>query len=337
MGDVMSLASRCGIIAVAVVLVTVASLESAHANKIYCTQYNYSDTEIQRAELDGSSVETIISGWGWAFAVDSVERKIYFDNNSTGAENHLIRRANLNGSNPEVLFDLGGFGPLYIALDRDRGKVYVSTSGFEFCGGLHRLDMYDTGGGIGHEVISTNCILGVAVDSAAQKLYWTEVEPEYRIVRANLDGSGVETVIALDAKPGGLEIDRARGKIYWTLESADHIWRAGLDGSNPEVLVHENANGINGSIGIALDLRSDKLYWAFEDDESRAIRRADLDGSNPETFLDVRPRGQIAIDPVLNGVDVPAVSSRALVVLVLVMLVLSTAVILNRRNVRRSE
>ena len=55
--------------------------------------------------------------------------------------------------------------------------------------------------------------MGIAVDTAGSKLYWTNSRG--RIQSANLDGSGITNVI-----PGGLEspmdLALAGGNVYWT-------------------------------------------------------------------------------------------------------------------------
>jgi len=212
----------------------------------------------------------------------------------------------------------------------------VPLTGFEIGCGISRFNMYDTGqGGNGVQVVS-DCAIGVAVDSAAAKLYWTMAHPAPLILRANLDGSDVETVLIPGPYPPvGIDLDPVRGKVYWTQSGTDQVLRADFDGSNQETLVTGEENQAH---GLALDLRAGKVYWTWNTYEVKELRRANLDGSNPETVLNtsVNAFGQIAIDPVPNGADVPAVSLPAVVVLLLVMLVLSAVVIRNKNTVHRT-
>ena len=57
--------------------------------------------------------------------------------------------------------------------------------------------------------------LGVAVDPAANRIYWTDFSP-YLVRAGNLDGSGSATTLFPDAgsNPRGVAIDPAGGKIY---------------------------------------------------------------------------------------------------------------------------
>ena len=69
---------------------------------------------------------------------------------------------------------------------------------------------------------------GIAVAVGGGKLYWTDWE--VGIQRANLDGSGVETLVR-EARPNGIAVDAAAGKMYWTDYGVNRIRRANLDGS----------------------------------------------------------------------------------------------------------
>ena len=87
-------------------------------------------------------------------------------------------------------------------------------------------------------------------------MYWTDYESK-QILRANLNGSNVETLVTGLAGPSGIVLDIARRKIYWT----DQAWNpvrgsiteskiesANFDGSN----VQEILTGLGESTGIAL-------------------------------------------------------------------------------------
>src|ERR1700747_360686 len=81
------------------------------------------------------------------------------------------------------------------------------------------------------------------LDRKNRKLYWSDREG-MRVMRANLDGSKVETLVDSsqgDARPGsdarkwciGIAVDTDRGQIYWTQKGKDdagqgRIFRAGI-------------------------------------------------------------------------------------------------------------
>jgi hypothetical protein len=315
---------------VAVVLIAVASFSLAHAGKIYWSGFlaDASESGTFRANLDGTSIERIGAGMADGLAVDPVARKLYWGNHETGGPSSILFRSNLDGTNPQVVHDLGGPLPTAIALDLQAGWAYLSASYVSSCAGILRGRMDGTGAV--EELVPEVCAEGVAVDPGAGKIYWAEVSPKRAIRRANLDGTVPEDVIDLTpGSPKSLALDANRGKIYWSINS---IFRAGTDGSDIEQLIPESGY----PEGIALDLRADKLYW-FRVIGPGSFHRADLDGSNAESFLSgVQSYGQIAIDPVPDGVDVPAVSLRGLLVLALLLLGIS-ALILRKRGSRRRE
>ena len=315
---------------VAVVLIAVASFSLAHAGKIYWAGFLADPTEAGtfRVNMDGTSIERIGTDMADGLAVDPVARKIYWGNHETGGPSSALFRANLDGTNPQVLHDLGGPLPDAIALDLQAGWAYLSARYVSSCAGILRARMDGTGAV--ELLVPDICAEGIAVDPGAGKIYWAEVNPTRAIRRANLDGTVPEDVIDLTTagSPKALALDAARGKLYWSINA---IFRADTDGSDIEQVIPESGY----PRGIALDLRADKLYW-FRVIDPGSFHRADLDGSNPETVLDgVEAFGQIAIDPVPDGADVPAVSLRGLLVLALLLLGISALILRKRGSLRR--
>ena len=74
------------------------------------------------------------------------------------------------------------------------------------------------------------------LEKKSGKLYWCDREG-MRVMRANLDGSNIETLVDTskgDARPGtdltkwcvGITVDPDRGQIYWTQKGPDDAGRA---------------------------------------------------------------------------------------------------------------
>jgi hypothetical protein len=129
-----------------------------------------------------------------------------------------------------------------------------------------------------------------------------------RVMRANLDGSQVETLIQTGEGEGdrhnpsnwcvGITVDPIRGQMYWTQKGEDdaghgRIFRASIDtpcGQAPtnrldaEVLFE----GLPEPIDLELDLEHRVLYWTDRGDSPRGntVNRTPIDGRlNQEIVL----------------------------------------------------
>ena len=127
-------------------------------------------------------------------------------------------------------------------------------------------------------------IRNVAIDQGAGKMYWTESWiNQGAIRRANLDGSGVQTIFPFVSKPEGIAVDPLAGKLYWAESSASYfdpnnmnaIYRSNLNGTGKEQLI-----SLLGATGITLDLVNSKMYLP---DFNRIIR-TNLDGTGVEVL-----------------------------------------------------
>jgi hypothetical protein len=142
----------------------------------------------------------------------------------------------------------------------------------------------------------------IALDLAAGKMYWTDLQFSPSIFRADLDGSDMEPLV--DSADGADEIalDLVNGKVYWIQNGGSipcdtgcaRIRRANLDGSGQEdVVVFENQPDFDASEffrGLAVDPDEGKIYWSVGgfcpiEEFTGRIQRADLDGDNVENVV----------------------------------------------------
>ena len=294
---------------------------------------DWSRQKIQRANLDGSQVETLVSdGWGFrglerphSLALDVGQGKMYWaDGNAS-----RIQRANLDGSQVETLvsavdvdqnlrspvtfgtdnspftFFLGfrspfetednSMHPVGIALDVGQGKMYWTDANWDM---ILRANL---DGSQVEPLVTTGLKrpVGIALDVGRGKMYWTDRgEGTSDISRANLDGSQRETLVSSVVLPHHLALDVGQGKMYWTDYGTDKISRANLDGSQRETLV---STGLVTPTGLTLDVGRGKMYWADQGNRGRSkvkIQRANLNGSQVETVVSIgwgRPFG-LALD-----------------------------------------
>ena len=126
--------------------------------------------------------------------------------------------------------------------------------------------------------------MGIAVDTAGGKLYWTNSRG--RIQSADIDGSGIENVM-LDL-PGPMDIAVARGILYWTqydeTDGEGNVGIANATGRGTPKYISTGADA-PGSIAIA----GNTVYWTeMTGSESGTINSANLNGSGATELNDIR-------------------------------------------------
>ena len=233
---------------------------------IYWIDNSTTDGRIERLQPAGA-VEELIVGLTMPFglALDPAAGLMYWSDPIDGA----IRRAGLDGSgSADVLTGLDGPGGL--DLDPTTGMLYwvdVETI---------RIRSASVDGSNVQTIINGSPAADLAVDAASGKIYWTGWLVGL-LSRANLDGTGFETLDRPARLGGDLAVAPALGKIYWTMLTTGMIQRSNFDGSNVE-----DIGSLQFGLGdIAFDRTRSKLYWTASGD----VLRSDPDGSNPETVV----------------------------------------------------
>ncbi len=228
---------------------------------------------IQRANLDGSQIETLVSTSPGRYTLDEVEGKMYW------TADGIIQRANLDGSQIETLVS-GLDSPRNLTFDEVGSKMYWTADGI-----IQRANL--DGSQIETLVSETGSFLSdFVLDVVEGKMYWTD-HFAVTIQRANLDGSQIETLVDFYDLPmelglriallDKLALDEVGGKMYWTDRGLGTIQRANLDGSQIEILV----SGLTSIWSFALDEAGGKMYWTVDG----TIQRANLDGSQTEILV----------------------------------------------------
>ena len=117
--------------------------------------------------------------------------------------------------------------------------------------------------------------MGISVDVAGSKLYWTNSRG--RIQSANLDGSGIRNVLQNLSNPTDLVV--SNGFIYWT-EDGNTIRRVNISGQKVTRDVAANLETVG---GIAVG--GGKVYWTEATSASAGtVNGANLNGTNFETL-----------------------------------------------------
>jgi DNA-binding beta-propeller fold protein YncE len=161
----------------------------------------------------------------------------------------------------------------------------------------------------------------IQLEKKSGKLYWCDREG-MRVMRANLDGSNIETLVDTsqgDPRPGpdatkwcvGVAVDVDGGKIYWTQKGADNagegrMFRAGIeiptgqtasDRADVEVLY----DGLPEPIDLDLDLKNRVMYWTDRGDPPRGntVNRAPMDSGAKG-----RPAPEIVLSHLMEGIGI---------------------------------
>lgn len=240
------------------------------ADKMYWS--NREDHFIKRVNADGSGVETIhdtpIANPA-GFSVDLAGSKMYW------ADEDRILRANFDGSDMETIVSNPYDFISATALDVDNSKIYWAA-------GNRFIRRSNLDGSNVEQLISLgtlNTIQSIFLDLGNGKMYWGNINlTNQGLYRANLDGSGVETVHT-GYRTANVAV--ANDKLYWTAVGTNRgIRRSDLDGSNVEDLV---TTQLVTPFRLVVDPVNGKLLWS--DINLDMLERSNLDGSNRETLL----------------------------------------------------
>ena len=237
---------------------------------------------IKRANLDGTDIETLISGVGQArgVAVDWVHHRLYWADNG----NDKIQRSMLDGSQVEDIVTTGLKFPAGVAVDPYGEKVYWADAQ------ENRIQRANLDGSQVEDLV-TGLIdpYFVTLDVESGHLYWTDYGTD-KVQRSNLDGTNqVDLITTGLSLPRGVDIDKQGQKLYWTDRTQDVIQRSNLDGTNIETL-HNFTPSSSAVHGIAIDSQRGEMYWV--DNGRVTLEKANLDGSNVVTIFD-GPSGEL--------------------------------------------
>src|SRR6202030_1680622 len=233
-----------------------------------------------------------------------------------------IHSANADGSDRKVVVS-GGRVPDGVVVDVEAGHIYWTNMGVpsKNDGSLERVDL---DGKNRVTIISegkTFTPKQLHLEKKSGKLYWCDREG-MRVMRANLDGSNIETLVDTskgDARPGadltkwcvGITVDPDRGQIYWTQKGPDdagkgRIFRAKIDIPKGETVANRTDievlfDGLPEPIDLELDLKNRLLYWTDRGDPPRGntVNRAPMD-SHSET----RPAPKILYQHLMEGIGI---------------------------------
>jgi hypothetical protein len=198
-----------------------------------------------------------------------------------------------------------------IAVDVEAGHIYWTNMGSSVSvddGSIERADI----DGKNRKVIVPQGVTftpkQLHLDKINGKLYWCDREG-MRVMRANLDGSHVETLVEAGRGDAdrrdqnrwcvGITVDPVRQHIYWTQKGPDNgeqgrVLRAGIEIPKGETAVNRSDievffDHLPEPIDLELDLKNRIIYWTDRGDPPRGntVNRASIDAKpkTPEILL----------------------------------------------------
>jgi DNA-binding beta-propeller fold protein YncE len=219
-----------------------------------------------------------------------------------------------DGSDLKTIVSEGRRLPDGIVVDAEAGHIYWTNMGSLKAndGSIERADL--DGKNLKHIVPpgGTFTPKQLQLDKKNGKLYWCDREG-MRVMRCNLDGSKIETLIDSsqgDSRPGpdatkwcvGIALDVDAAKFYWTQKGPDNagegrIFRANFEISNGQTPADRNDievlfDNLPEPIDLDLDIANRMIYWTDRGDPPRGntVNRAPMDAAagnrkNPEIVL----------------------------------------------------
>jgi len=244
-------------------------------------------------------------------ALRTISRRLFFLDLGGGR----VLSANDDGSDLSTLISEGRRLPDGIVVDVEAGYLYWTNMGSLKAndGSIERSDL--DGKNITTIVPEGGTFTPkqLQLDKTNGKLYWCDREG-MRVMRCNLDGSRVETIVDTsqgDSRPGpdatkwcvGIAIDVVGGKFYWTQKGDDNAGRGRIFRANLEIprgqtpanrrdieLLYDH---LQEPIDLDLDLENRIMYWTDRGDPPRGntANRAPMDikwghRSEPEILFD---------------------------------------------------
>jgi DNA-binding beta-propeller fold protein YncE len=210
-----------------------------------------------------------------------------------------VLSANPDGSDLKTIVVEGRKFPDGLVVDIAAGHLYWTNMGnfTENDGSILRSDL--DGKNITTIVPPGGVFTPKQLQKTADKLYWCDREG-MRVMRANLDGSNVETLVDTsqgDPRPGpdakkwcvGIAVDVEGGKFYWTQKGesksgAGRILRANIESPQSKTPANRQDiellyDGLPEPIDLDIDPTARMLYWTDRGDPPRGdtVSRAPLD------------------------------------------------------------
>jgi DNA-binding beta-propeller fold protein YncE len=229
-----------------------------------------------------------------------------------------IHVMNTDGSDHRTIVT-GCHLPDGIVVDVAAGHIYWTNMGVPNLddGSIERADLDGKNRKVIVPIGNTHTPKQIILEKASGKLYWCDREG-MRVMRCNLDGSRIETLIEagrgdVDCRDQtkwcvGLTIDPKLGRIYWTQKGPDNAGLGRIFRANVEIPKGQTATNrsdievffdrLPEPIDLELDLKNRVLYWTDRGDPPRGntVNRASIDNKPAEP--------EIVVNHLMEGIGI---------------------------------
>ncbi|WP_426437247.1 3-hydroxyacyl-CoA dehydrogenase [Bradyrhizobium genosp. P] len=227
---------------------------------------------------------------------------------------------NADGSDLKTIVNEGRRHPDGVVVDVTAGHVYWTNMGNPNAndGNIERADL----DGLNLTNIvpegGTFTPKQLQLDKANGKLYWSDREG-MRVMRSNLDGSDIQTLIEtghgeIDRRDArnwcvGIALDVEGGKLYWTQKGGDNAGQGRIFRTNLEIPKGQTPadrkdiellfDDLPEPIDLDLDLANRMIYWTDRGDPPRGntVNRAPMDAESGK-----RKDPEIVFDHLMEGI-----------------------------------
>jgi hypothetical protein len=209
-----------------------------------------------------------------------------------------------------------------VVVDMDAGYVYWTNMGVVPSRNDGSIERADLDGSNRRFIVApggTFTPKQLHLDKANGKLYWSDREG-LRVMRANLDGSQIETLVQTGESEAdrrdqtkwcvGIAVDPVRKQIYWTQKGADNagvgrILRAGIEIPKGETAANRSDieiffNGLPEPIDLEIDFERRILYWTDRGNppSGNTVNRAPIDAKPGQNVP------QIVVSDLMEGIGI---------------------------------
>ena len=280
-------------------------------DKIYWTETNSTNDNIQVIDPDGSNRQVILSYSAdasgvnnpYGIDIDYIAGKVYWINANT----LTIMRCNLDGSNVEDMledFIVLGAGKA-LCLHPEIGKMFwtcTSTDKIYVCNlEIPSGETYKDRTDVSPIVSGLNNPWGLALDKINNYLYWA-TSTDHNIERVTTSGTD-RRLIYQGANPlYAIGVDPYRGWIFWVDVTNDEMYRANAeDGS---VITTITDVGVSTVFNLRLDFDAKKIYWT--DQVTDKVYGMSYDGS----YQEILASRDLPDFPIYNPVGIGLAQTR---------------------------